>query len=391
MRYLMCLALFLSASVNQVVLASPALQVINPASLVAAGNGTRWEAGVLLGQIDTSFNRATAAGVAPAGRYNAASTHPALPFFALSYVYNEQLTLGFAIDTPYYLDIRWPDHTFDVSAGGEALDLIKRGKLVATRAGPAAAIRLNERWSGGMRLFMQHVEAMEESDFAKAEGDGNTFGVQVGLRYASASRIVGVAFTTRTNTEVHGSQTNIHPVAAGALIPGDAKADILLPPRLHTSVAFALQPTLWGELELEWLGGSYVDERTIYQADGTISNRGKNLRHYRDTVNTRVGIKWQRTPKLALYGTVGYEPTPVPEQDIAPVQSFLNRTRLTIGSSLKLRGDWRLDTAYQYAHGHSRTVNATDQDSLAGSDTHVYEGTYRSRSHALRLSVTGTF
>lgn len=250
---------------------------------------------------------------------------------------------------------------------------------------------MDERWSVGARLFVQHVEAMEESDFAKAEGDGNTFGAQIGLRYASASHIAGVAFTTRTNTEVHGSQTNIHPVVAGALISGDAKADILLPPRLQSSFAFALQPNLWGEVELEWLGGSYIDERTIYQADGTISNRGKNLRHYRDTVNTRVGIKWQRTPRTAIYGALGYEPTPVPERDIAPVQSFLNRTRLTLGSAMKLGGDWHLDTTYQYAHGHSRTVNATDQDSLAGSDTHVYEGTYRSRSHFIRISVTGTF
>lgn len=391
MRYPKCLALFLSAGIHHIVLASPALQVINPANLVAAGKETNWEAGVLFGEIDTSLNRASAAGMAPAGLYNAETAYPVLPFFALSHVYNERLVLGFAIDTPYYLDVRWPDHAFDVSAGGEALDLIEHGKLVATRAGPAAAIRLNEHWSGGARLFVQHVEAMEESDFAKAEGDGDTFGAQIGLRYASASHIASVAFTTRTNTEVRGSQTNIHPVAAGALIPGDARADILLPPRLHGSFAFALQPGLWSEVELEWLGGSYIDERTIYQADGTISNRGKNLRHYRDTINTRLGIKWQRTPGVAIYGALGYEPTPVPERDIAPVQSFLSRTRVTIGSTLKLGGNWRLDTAYQYAHGHSRTVNATDQDSLAGSDTHVYEGTYRSRSHALRLSVTGTF
>lgn len=370
---------------------SPGAQITNPATLVAAGKGMRWEAGVLTGQITSDFNRPSAAGPAAAGDYGAETTRPVLPFFALSYAHSERVTLGFALDIPNHLDLAWKDHTFDVNVGGQSLDLTKAGKLKATRVGPAAAIRLDDGWSTGARLFVQHINAMEDSDFAKVEGDGKTYGAQFGIRYATKSYLVGAAYTTRTNTEVRGSQSNIHPLAAGVLVPGDAKADILLPARIQSNVAFALRPNLWGEVDVEWLGWSYVDERTIYQSNGTIANAGKNLRHYHDTVNTRIGIKWQRTPKLAIYGAIGYEPTQVPEQDATPAQTFLRRTRATLGTTWTFGGEWRLDTAYQYIRGHARTINETDQDSLLGADTNVYEGTYSSKAHALKVTVGGTF
>lgn len=394
MRHATWAAFCLSASLSGIAWGSPAQQTTNPATLTTAGSGTRWEVGILTGQVDADFRRDAAAGVAAAGRYSAETVHPVLPFFAFSHALNDTVTLGFALDTPSYFDLRWEDHAYDVNVGGNRLDLTKGGRLIARRVGPAAAWRLGDHWSTGVRLFAQRVDAAEDSDFAKVAGHGTTYGLQLGARYIGRGYLAGAAFTTRTNTDVRGSQTEVHPLlaASGALVAGEARADILLPARLHGNFALALRADLWTELELEWFDWSYVDERTIYQANGTIVNQGKNARHYHDTINTRLGIKWQRTPGAALYGAIGYEPTQVPDQDVTPAQTFLDRTRLTLGSAWKLERGWTVDLMYQYAHGHTRTVQATDQDNTAsGADTRVYEGTYRSRSHSLRLSVTGTF
>ena len=393
MRYRKLASLVLFVGISNIVWGSPAQQTVNPATLTTAGKGTRWEVGVLTGQVDTDFHRATTVGVAAAGDYAAKTVHPVLPFFAFSHPLTDRVVLGFALDTPNYFDLQWEDHAYDVNFGGNNLDLTKGGRLVTRRLGPAIAWRLNDHWSAGARVFVQRVDAMEDSDFAKVSGHGETYGLQLGARYIGRGYLIGAAFTTRSNTDVRGSQTNVHPLAAasGALVAGDAHADILLPARLQSNFAFALRPNLWAELELEWFDWSYIDERTIYQADGTIVNRGKNLRHYSDTINTRLGMKWQRTPRLAWYGAIGYEPSQVPDRDVTPAQTFLDRTRLTLGGLWKLEQDWTMDVMYQYAHGHSRTVDATDQDTFAGVDSHVYEGTYRSRSHALRLSVTGSF
>jgi len=393
MRYRQLASLLVCLGLSNIAWGSPAQQTVNPATLTTAGKGTRWEVGVLTGQIDTDFRRANTVGVAAKGNYAAKTVHPVLPFFAFSHTLSDRVVLGLALDTPNYLNLQWKDHTYDVSFGGNRLDLTKGGRLIARRLGPAVAWRLNDHWSSGVRLFVQRVDAMEDSDFAKVSGHGETYGLQLGTRYIGRGYLVGAAFTTRSNTDVRGSQTEVHPLAAasGALVEGDARADILLPARLQSNFAFALRPTLWAELELEWFDWSYVDERTIYQANGTIVNRGKNLRHYQDTINTRVGMKWQSTPRTAWYGAIGYEPTQVPDRDVTPAQTFLDRTRLTLGSVWKLEREWTVDVMYQYAYGHSRTVDATDQDTLAGADTRVYEGTYSSRSHALRISVTGAF
>ncbi len=393
MRYRKLALLLVCLGIGNIAWGSPAQQTINPATLTTAGKGTRWEIGVLTGQVDNDFRRANTVGVAAAGHYATETMHPVLPFFAFSHALNDRIALGFALDTPNYFDLQWENHAWDVNFGGNNLDLTKGGRLIVRRVGPAAAWRLSDHWSTGVRLFAQRVDAMEDSDFAKVAGHGVTYGMQLGARYIGRGYLVGAAFTTRTNTDVRGSQTDVHPLAAasGALVEGDARADILLPARLQSNFALALRPDLWAELELEWFDWSYVDERTIYQANGTIVNRGKNERHYHDTINTRLGMKWQRTPRMALYGAIGYEPSQVPDRDVTPAQTFLDRTRLTLGSVWKLERDWTVDVMYQYAHGHSRTVDATDQDTLAGADTHVYEGTYSSRSHALRISVTGSF
>lgn len=391
MRYFMALALMVGAAGSPSVFASPAAQIVNPANLVIAGNGTRWEAGVTTARIDIDYHRANAVAASSAGGFDAETTHAVLPFFALSHTYNEQWVLGLAIDMPNYVDIEWGDHTFDVSFAGENLDLMNKGQLKATRLGPSAAVRWNERWSFGARVFVQDMYAMEESDFAKVEGNGIAYGTQLGLRYAGKGYSVGTAYTTRTLTEVTGTQSNIHPALAGSLIAGDARAEILLPARLVTNLAFAVKPDIWGELEVEWFGWSEFNERTIYQADGTISNRGKNLRSYHDIITTRLGMRWQKSPGLSLYGAIGYEPTPIPEEDVSPVSNFLRRTRVTMGAAWKFSEDWRLDTSYQYVRGHSRTVNESTQDSLGGADTDVFEGTYSSTAHALRVSLSGAF
>lgn len=206
MHYWKGLALVLSIGISHIALGSPALQVTNPATLTTAGNGTRWEAGFTFGQIDNNFRRASTVGVAAAGNYDADPERPILPFFAISHAYSEKVSLGVALDVSNYLDVTWPDHTFDVNFGGQAVDLVTRGKLIATRLGPAVGIRIDQRWSTGARVFLQRVEALEDTGFAKAEGDGTTVGAQLGVRYIGRGYLVGAAFTTRRRRVHHSHQ-----------------------------------------------------------------------------------------------------------------------------------------------------------------------------------------
>lgn len=381
------------ADANVALASSPSAQFINPAGMGAdLAERLRWEAGTLVGQANVYFSRTTAVSSAAAGDFRAKS-YPVIPFLAVTQPYSLRTTLGFSVESPYGLSLEWADHTFDRNLGplGRA-DTAKRAELTVVRAGPAVAWKLNERWRAGVRIFAQYVSALDENDLATAEGHGVSPGAQLGLRYHSPDFAMGLAYTSRTNTEIKGGQRDIHPAAAASgLQEGEVRADILLPDRLQTGVAFRLIPKLWWEFDIDWIGWSYVDELTIVQVNGAVANSGKTARHNRNTRSLRTGLRWQRQPDLTLYAGLGYDPSPVPEQDASPITSMLAKTRLGLGASQLFNNGLKLDLAYQFIRGHGRTIGATDQDNTATGDTHLYEGRYQSRSQILAITLSGNF
>ncbi len=380
------------ADANVALASGPAAQFINPANLADLTSGKpRWEAGTLLARVDTHFSRNTPASAARAMDINARTGYPLVPYFAIAAPYTERMTLGFAVDTPHGLSTEWKDHTWDVNLGSlGSADMVKLAQLSVWRLGPAAAWRLNDGWSVGARLFAQYVEAVDENDIATLRASGVSPGAQLGARWCSDDVIFGIAYTTPTNTKVEGKQDNIH-AAATSLVPGDANARILLPDRLQAGVAFRLRPDLWWEVDLDWIGWSYYDELRIYQANGSVISANKAARHYNDTLSLRTGIKWEKSPRLTLHAGFGYDPTPVPERDATPTASFLRKSRIALGGRYRLERDRQLDFAYQFIYGHKRRIDATDQDLFGSTDTHLFEGTYESRSHVLGVNFTARF
>lgn len=381
------------ADANVAISQGPSSQFINPANLAAPPDTKgSWEAGALVGRVEANFRRPSAAEATLAGDYRADAIYPVIPYVASLHPWSEAVTVGFSLESPHGLSTEWPDHTFDLNLGpfGTA-DLAQKSELRVIRLGPAAAMKLNDRWAIGGRLFVQHVEASEQNDISKVKGDGNTLGAQIGIRYTRDNMILGAAYTTRTRTEIEGSLSNIHPVAAGSLVAGDASADILLPARLQTGIALRVSRAVWWELDLDWIEWSYVDELTIMQSNGTIANAGRNQRHNRNTLSIRSGVKWEQSPQLTLYAGLGYDPSPVPEEDASPTSSVVRKTRVGIGATHQLSIGKDLSVAYQFIRGHSRQINESSQDSFGVTDTNLYEGTYDSRSHVIGISYRSEF
>ena len=380
------------ADANVALASDPAAQIINPANLVDIPHGAmQWEMGALLGKADAYFSRTTAASAARAGDFNARTTYPLVPFFAIANRWSERVVVGFSVDTPHGLSSEWKDHTWEVSLGSlGSADMVKLAQLTVIRFGPSVAWQTSENWSTGVRLFGQYVEAIDESDITTQRAAGTSLGAQIGVRYRTPDLKVGFAYTTPTNTKINGKQDNIH-AAATSLVPGDINARILLPGRVQTGIAFRVRPDLWWEVDLDWIGWSYYDQLSIYQSNGTLTNANKNERHYTDTLSFRTGLKWEKSARLTLHAGYGYDPTPVPERDASPSTSFLRKSRLAFGGRYQLERGAHLDFAYQFIYGHPRKINASDQDLFGGTDTHLFEGTYRTETHAFGLSFTSRF
>lgn len=363
-------------------------QFINPAGL-AGLEGADWGASLLIGQAVSLFDRASSAGI-DSGKHRSETSYPLVPSATIGYG-TGRWAVGLSLDAPYGAGIEWPDRTWEVTLGPYRLDIAKEASASVVRLGPAIAWRFDNGLALGARVYAQRVRALERNDLYKVEGDGTSAGFQLGVRYQTDLFVVGSAYSSRTDTEVEGKLSDIHPVAAATLTAGDVSARLLYPDRWQTGIAFRLTPTLWWEFDLDWIGWSYVDELSIEQADGRLVNAGQNERRNDDTLSYRTGLKWRIRPALALHAGLGYDPYPLAERDVSPTVSAVRRTRIGFGGVYAPSRDLELGFAYQFIYGHSRTVTASDQDNLGALDTHLYEGTYRTRAHAIGMTARGTF
>lgn len=366
----------------------PIAQFINPAG-ISAGNHEAWSVGFLTGRVQQDYTRPAVAGFGAAapGDYRTTS-YPVIPFAAVARHYSDRLTAGLSLDVVNGVATQWDHGTWAVNAGGQTFDLAHSSDLKVVRLGPAAAWALTPNWNVGARVFLQYVDAMQQNDLLKVSGDGYRGGYQLGVRFHNDDFIFGVAYTSHTNTQVKGEISNVSPMTG---IPaGSATADIMLPDRLQAGAAFALANNLWWELDLDWMRWSYVDNLTIVASNGAIANAGKNTRHYRNTLSVATGVRWRYTPTVTWQAGLGYDPTPTAEQDVEPTSSMLAKIHAAAGVLYSLSPRLRLDVAYQYLYSPSRTVTQTAQDNLGATDTHVFEGTYKSSSHVIAVTLNGT-
>ncbi len=371
----------------------PATQFINPANMREENSShNRWTLGSLAGISSMDYCRPSTAGggAAALGNYHDNTGYPVIPTAAVSRQFSPRLSAGLSADLPYGDTIEWPDHTWDINVGpfGTA-DIAKKAELRVLRIGPAIAFKADRQWSLGARIFAQSVHARDENDLYTADATGETGGAQIGVTYRRGGTIFASSYTTRTNTRLTGSLTNINPAAA-SLVAGPASVHYLLPDRLQTGVAIRLRPHLWWETDFDWMGWSYVDQLTIIQATGTVANPITSTLHDKNTLSYRTALKWNYDSRTNLYTGLAYDPSPIADQDVTPIGSMLRTARLGLGASYLFSNGVRLDVAYQYIYGFSRTVAASNQDNLAGlGDTHVYEGTYSSHTNAIGVSLTG--
>ncbi len=382
---------------NVALASDPAAQFINPANLVDSETAVAlWDAGIALGRVPGRFTRPAPASGSPAGEFEVKTSHPVIPYAAFSYRYTDRLTVGFAFDSPHGLGIEWKPGTWsvDLSAFGFApADIARKAELRTLRVGPAAAYRINDRWSIGGRAFSQYVRALDDNDIYKARANGTSVGAQIGVHYRGDGFAFGSAYTTRTKTEIDGTLSDLHPIAvASGVVAGDAKANISLPSRLQTGSAFRLLPDFWWEIDLDWIGWSYVDELTIVQANGMIVNPLTNQLHYKNTISPRTGVRWRYSPGLTLYAGLAYEPSPVPERDTSPIANIFKKMRYGIGARYKLANRIRLDVAFQLVRGLKRRVSESNRDAFGTlGDTNLFEGTYQSTNQIVGVNLSGSF
>lgn len=377
------------ADANVAMATGPSAQYINPAALDAPDTQEAWEVSGYLARNRVTYTRYEPRSASVAGT-NTATNYPFVPAAAWAKKLAPNLTIGLSIEAPFGSNIEWPDHTFDLTLPAFNADTAHKAKLEVLRFGPALSYRISDRLNLGIRLAEQYVRAVEANDLTTVKGDGFSQIYQLGLRFQDENYIFGSSYTSRGHTKIKGDQSDIHPAYSSILLAGSAHANIDLPARWQTGLALRITSKIWWESDIDWVGWSSIQDLTIVQSNGKTVNAGKNARYYHNTTSFYTGVRWARDETTWYFGT-GYDPTPVDQRDASPIINQLRKTRYAIGGQTEAGRGLRYGIAYQYVVGHSRNVNATLQDNTVTGDSHLYEGNYKSVTHIIGASLSGSF
>ena len=360
--------------------------------LVDMPRGARqWEAGALLGQVDTRFSPHRGRQRSACDGFQRTNHLSAGAFFcrrrALVGARDAWLCRGFAARSFHGMErphlgrkSRWFGQRRHGQTFAADRTAFRTHRRLAT--GRAAGV-------SGARLFAQYVEAIDENDIATLRASGISAGLHLGVRYRTPDFIFGAAYTTPTNTKLNGGanrtiSTQPPPVwSRGTSIPVCCCRDGYRPASLSACRTCGGRWIWTGSA-----GRTTTSSRSIKPTAAVISTN-KAARHYTDTLSLRTGLKVGeiRAPDAArglrLRPDAGTG-TAMPRRQRASCAKAVSPLAAAINSNAE-----RISTLLISLFMAIRaSINATDQDLFGSTDTHLFEGTYRTQTHVLGLSFT---
>jgi long-chain fatty acid transport protein len=341
----------------------------NPAAL-ADGGGWRLGAGLVLAHPSIAATGENGDGAWSSQTENPWATPPHLDLAWSS----GKLAVGIAAGVPFGGGVAWP---VDWTGRFE----IVRSRLEVFRVAPFAAWDLGRvRVGGGIHVDRGRLRVARQMDFIDMEGDVaiDLAGTGVGMHLAAWTRpspatAVGLTYKSRTRLPLAGGADFTVPDAFSEKTPDqEAKATITLPDRVVLGGSWRrgrftgladLELTLWGTYDE--LAIDFTQEQTpdVHQAT-----------RWHTTLAARLGGEARVSSRLTARAGAAYDPSPAPDDTLAPSSPDATRTSLTAGASLAASRAFTLDAFAEYLHLGSRSTTGIESMDASFSGQAVFVG-----------------
>lgn len=390
----------------------------NPSGIQRTG-GTRWQAVVGGTLIRPSFTFTdSATGDATTGPTN----NIPVPHAYITRQFDNGWAAGFGIFAPYGLVSEWPT-TFSGRFVGYRSDL----KTVYFQ--PTVAKRVNS-WltvGAGFDYILSIVDLQQrvdlasqntttpgvtfgnlgvplETDFADAHLHGRSWsaGANVGITIKPIDRVaIGVRYLFRSTADIQGDaeftpvSTGINlapgnpfgapagtPIdsivapqfrAGGALVTQHASVNVPLPDQLVVGVAVNVTSQLMVLADWQWVQWSRFSKLQL-----NFANLGTRTlwEDYGNTNGIRVGAQYDVNPKLTLRAGGLWHQGAAPDNTVTPLLPEGERVEQTLGASLQVGRNGRIEAAYQHINQADRRgrVVETPRGQGAAFNTGLYSG-----------------
>jgi long-chain fatty acid transport protein len=334
----------------------------NPAALADAG-GWRVGFGLTLARPSVSASATDGSWSSDAERTWATPPHLDASWAAGPFA------LGVAVGVPFGSGVSWP-------ADWPGRHEITRSELQDFRVAPFVAWRFGAlRVAGGVHVDAARLRVGRKLDFIDVDGDvaidmdGRGLGFDASAFWqASADLDVGLVYRSRTPIAFSGGANFTTPDAfSEKTADQEAKADITLPDEIVLGARW--QHGRWAALaDVELTTWSSYDTLVIdFHNDVTpdvVQDNG-----WKTTLALRGGGELRPSAKLTLRAGAYYDPTPAPDDKLAPSSPDSSRTGVTAGATYALSKAWSVDAFYESMWLMRR--ESSSMESLAAS----YSGT----------------
>lgn len=299
-----------------------------------------------------------------------------VPNMYLTHKLNQKMTLGLGVFAPYGLGMDWTKDKDWIYRY-----LVRDVSIETLYVSPVFAYNLNENWSiaAGATWVKSSVEYRAAVDMSaisaalsaafgtsivlpdsemKLEGDNESgdWGYNFGVHGLINKLHLGLAYRSAVECEYDGDATFDVPASGygstiDAIVNGyfpDTKGmtSIEMPSSVALGIGYDLTDRLYGEFDIVWMGWSGYKSLDIDFAEPALPDVSQR-KDWDDSMSYRLGLHFQATEQLSVFGGAYYDESPVPDDTLDPILPCADRISFQIGSGYDF-GGFSIQGYYMY-------------------------------------------
>tara|TARA_B110000037_G_scaffold223087_1_gene301925 strand:- start:1702 stop:2904 length:1203 start_codon:yes stop_codon:yes gene_type:complete len=315
-------------------------------------------------------NEATVGGV----RTDAETELQAAPHLFYVRPYNDRLTFGFGLNSPFGLGTDWGRNT-------NFSPVVTEARLTYLSGTSAVAYKVSDELSVGASVSVNYADLTLEQGLGAPGSflrfDGQDVGVSAGLSIRwqpTEQHAFGLVYSSGSTFDLDGRTTS-------SLLPSDNSAglDFKTPARLAGGYSYRPAPGWKVEANVEWLNWDSLDTLTLQST--SIGGSLPVVFNWQSSFIYELGVSYTTPDGYVLAAGYDFNANAQPDRNFTPGVSDADRHWFNCGVGRRMENSsWML--AYQFGYSN-RTVD--------GSANPLANGKYKSRHNALVLSWQRTF
>lgn len=375
----------------------PSALFYNPAGITQLP-GTQVMLGTSVVYLDSTFRSSTSG-----ESTQLQDQFPIIPHLYITHRFkqwDERLSIGLGIFTPFGIVIDWPDNwqgRFDSTVAKLRVTIYQ--PTVAFQATKdlslAAGLRIADVAAAFERQFAVPALGIVESKLRAHDLTANPIGWNVGILYrVTDTTSVGLQFRSELQAKLDG-QADFTGPASLAFSNTGFHSSIKLPPQLVAGVSTKFFPRWTINADIEWEGWRTLGSLPL-NFDATpgspvpqsaLNSPGPRL--WTNSYVFRIGGEFAATDRIAIRGGYFFDETPIPDNTFDPNIPNADLHALTAGLGYKWNAT-SLDVAYLIGFYEKRTIDASTIDPFNSAGPTAF-GSYSTMPHVLTISVSQKF